>query len=189
MRLTRSCEADSGTSRLNVVSPGMGSNPCLPATICPVFSITYSAGCFSVSNLCRPRPANSCAPTTIKVAPVDNPATISRARVRRAHPRTDGGRRVVWPGRSFLRSVRASSVARGKSRSHLTGLMSLATASHDNQTRSCHLDEPGSLCRRRVPNSRNRNTIAAPPPIHGKGTIAMSVQFLSIEAPLRGNDY
>ena len=40
-----------------------------------------------------------------------------------------------------------------------------------------------------MPNSKNRNTIAAPPPIHGKRTIATSVQFLSIEAPLRGNDY
>ena len=39
-----------------------------------------------------------------------------------------------------------------------------------------------------MPNSKNRNTIAAPPPIHGKRTIATSVQFLSIEAPLRGND-
>ena len=40
-----------------------------------------------------------------------------------------------------------------------------------------------------MPNSKNRNTIAAPPPIHGKRTIATSVQFLSIEAPLKGNDY
>ena len=40
-----------------------------------------------------------------------------------------------------------------------------------------------------MPNSRSRNTIAAPPPNHGKRTIATSVQFLSIEAPLRGNDY
>ena len=100
------------------------SNPCLPATqFCPVFSITYSAGCFSVSNLGRPRRGNSCALTTIKVAPADNRATVSRARVPSAHPRTERGRRVVWPGRSFLVNP-ASSVAPGDSRSHVTGLMS-----------------------------------------------------------------
>ena len=65
----------------------------------------------------------------------------------------------------------------------------MATASHASQTRSCHLDEPGSLCKSRVPNSSTRSTIAAPAPIHGNRTIATSVQLLCIEAPLRGNYY